>query len=73
MQIGDKFTYSHVDGGYRAEEVKSALKLLCDAGIIKGLAIQLGTVFRLEPKLMTSSVNIFIWIVAFFCVYLTWT
>ncbi|MBQ2492014.1 MAG: ATP-binding protein [Bacteroidales bacterium] len=35
MQIGDKFTYSHVDGGYRAEEVKSALKLLCDAGIIK--------------------------------------
>ena len=35
MQIGDKFTYSRVDGGYRAEEVKKALALLCDAGIIK--------------------------------------
>lgn len=35
MQIGDKFTYSQVDGGYRAEEVKKALQLLCDAGIIK--------------------------------------
>lgn len=35
MQIGEKFIYSHVDGGYRAEEVKNALKLLCDAGIIK--------------------------------------
>jgi len=35
MQIGKKFTYSQVDGGYRAEEVKKALKLLCDAGIIK--------------------------------------
>ena len=35
MQIGKKFTYSQVEGGYRAEEVKKALKLLCDAGIIK--------------------------------------
>ncbi len=35
MQIGEKFTYSHVEGGYRAEEVEKALKLLCDAGIIK--------------------------------------
>ena len=35
MQIGEKFTFSHVEGGYRAEEVKKALKLLCDAGIIK--------------------------------------
>ena len=35
MQIGEKFTYSQVEGGYRAEEVKKALKLLCDAGIIK--------------------------------------
>lgn len=35
MQIGNKFTYSHVDGGYRAEDVKKALSLLCDAGIIK--------------------------------------
>ena len=35
MQIGEKFTYSQVEGGYRAEEVKKALKMLCDAGIIK--------------------------------------
>lgn len=35
MQIGNKFTYSHVDGGYRAEDVKKALSLLCDSGIIK--------------------------------------
>lgn len=35
MQIGNKFTYSRVDGGYRAEDVKKALSLLCDAGIIK--------------------------------------
>ena len=35
MQIGEKFTYSQVQGGYRAEEVKKALGLLCDAGIIK--------------------------------------
>ena len=35
MQTGVKFTYSHVEGGYRAEEVKKALQLLCDAGIIK--------------------------------------
>ena len=35
LQIGNKFTYSKVEGGYRAEEVKKALGLLCDAGIIK--------------------------------------
>lgn len=34
-QIGNKFTYSRVDGNFRAEEVKRALGLLCDAGIIK--------------------------------------
>ena len=35
LQIGNKFVYSQVEGGYRAEEVKKALGLLCDAGIIK--------------------------------------
>ena len=35
LQIGNKFTYSKVEGAYRAEEVKKALKLLCDAGIVK--------------------------------------
>lgn len=35
LQIGNKFTYSKVSGGYRAEAVKKALDLLCDAGIIK--------------------------------------
>ena len=35
LQIGGKFMYSKVEGFYRAEEVKKALGLLCDAGIIK--------------------------------------
>lgn len=39
MQIGNKYTYSMVEGGYRAEEVKKALKLLCDAGIIKRVSL----------------------------------
>lgn len=34
-QMGRKFMYSKVEGGYRAEEVKKALSMLCDAGIIK--------------------------------------
>ncbi len=42
MQIGDKFTYSEVDGGYRAYDVKKALKLLCDAGIIKRVSYTSG-------------------------------
>jgi len=33
-QSGQKFVYSRVDGGYKAEEVKGALRLLQDAGII---------------------------------------
>lgn len=35
LQIGSKFMYSKVEGSYRSEEVKKALELLCDAGIIK--------------------------------------
>ena len=35
LQIGKKFTYSKVEGSYRAEEIKKALGMLCDAGIIK--------------------------------------
>jgi hypothetical protein len=35
VQVGSKFVYSRVDGGYRSEEVKAALTMLCDAGIIK--------------------------------------
>lgn len=35
FQIGGKFTYSKVNGSYRADDVKKALDLLCDAGIIK--------------------------------------
>ena len=37
MQVGRKFVYSQVDGGYRSEEVKNALGLLCDAGILKAV------------------------------------
>ena len=33
-QSGQKFVYSRVDGGYKAEDVKEALRLLRDAGII---------------------------------------
>lgn len=35
LQIGNKFVYSKVEGAFRAEEVKKALGMLCDAGIIK--------------------------------------
>ncbi len=35
MQIGSKFTYSRVDGDFRADNVKRALSMLCDAGIVK--------------------------------------
>lgn len=34
-QVGGKFVYKRVEGGYRADEVKRALAMLCDAGIIK--------------------------------------
>lgn len=34
-QTGSKFTYSRVAGGYKSEEVKRALGLLADAGLIK--------------------------------------
>ncbi len=34
-QCGSKFVYSRVEGGYRAEDVKKALGMLLDAGIIK--------------------------------------
>lgn len=37
MQIGSKFVYSKVDGGYRTEDVKRALQMLSDAGIIKAV------------------------------------
>ncbi len=33
-QSGQKFVYSRVEGGYKADEVKEALRLLRDAGII---------------------------------------
>lgn len=34
-QTGGKFTYSKVEGGYRSEDIKKALAMLSDAGIIK--------------------------------------
>lgn len=33
-QSGQKFVYSKVDGGYRSEDVKAALRLLRDAGLV---------------------------------------
>lgn len=35
MQVGSKFVYSHVDGGYKADDIKKALGLLVDAGLAK--------------------------------------
>jgi len=35
LQIGNKFMFSKVEGKYRSEEVKRALAMLCDAGVIK--------------------------------------
>lgn len=35
MQMGGKFVYTKVEGGYRSEQVKHALNLLCDAGLIR--------------------------------------
>lgn len=35
MQTGSKFVHARVEGSYRPEEVKRALALLCDAGIVK--------------------------------------
>lgn len=35
MQIGSKFVYSHVEGGYKADDIKKALGLLVDAGLAK--------------------------------------
>ncbi len=34
-QVGQKFMYSRVEGNYRSEQVKMALAMLCDAGIVK--------------------------------------
>ena len=33
-QVGKKFVYSRVDGDYKSAQVKSALAMLCDAGLL---------------------------------------
>ena len=35
VQTGSKFVYSRVEGGYRTDDIKRALTMLCDAGLIK--------------------------------------
>lgn len=42
LQAGSKFVYSRVDGGYKAEEVKKALAMLCDAGLVKTVQYSAG-------------------------------
>lgn len=42
MQSGGKFMYGKVEGGYKAEKVKEALSLLCDAGIVKRVSHSAG-------------------------------
>lgn len=34
QQMGKKFVYSHVEGNYHTEQIKEALDLLCDAGLV---------------------------------------
>jgi len=54
IQTGCKFVYNRVEGGYRPEDVKRALSMLCDAGILKtvqhsaGNGLPLGA--ELNPK-----------------------
>jgi len=38
VQTGKKFVYGHVEGGYRTEEIKTALQMLLDAGLIKRIS-----------------------------------
>lgn len=49
-QIGKKFVYSKVDGGYKAEEVKEGLRLLRDAGIIIPVQMTAANGLPLERK-----------------------
>lgn len=42
VQTGHKFVYARVEGGYRADDVKRALALLCDAGIVKMVQLAAG-------------------------------
>lgn len=42
IQIGNKFVYSRVEGGYRSADVKKALGLLCDAGIVTEVSCSRG-------------------------------
>lgn len=41
-QVGSKFVYSHVEGGYSIDDVKRALDLLSDAGLIKRVSHSAG-------------------------------
>lgn len=54
MQIGSKFVYSRVDGGYRSEDVKRALIMLCDAGIIKMVQHSAGNGLPLGAEVNTK-------------------
>jgi len=42
VQVGSKFMYSRVDGRYGTDDVKKALSLLCDAGIVKRVSHSAG-------------------------------
>jgi hypothetical protein len=54
MQIGKKFMYSRVEGGYRPDEVKLALTMLCDAGIIKMVQHSAGNGLPLGAQVNTK-------------------
>lgn len=42
LQTGNKFVFSRVEGSYKSAEVKKALDLLCDAGIVKEIRCSRG-------------------------------
>lgn len=42
LQSGCKFVYSRVEGGYRVDDIKKALTMLCDAGLVKTVQYSAG-------------------------------
>lgn len=54
MQTGSKFVYSRVEGGYRSEDVRRALTMLCDAGIVKMVQHSAGNGLPLGAEVNTK-------------------
>lgn len=61
MQTGKKFMYSRVSGGYKPDEIKSALSMLSDAGIVKNVRYSSGNGLPLGAE-TNSKFNKFIYL-----------